>query len=168
MQSPALRKPAACLLSPPDSAADAQLMRAPWSATAVPRRAANEYSYKNVERWTKPKGRLKKWKDQFSTILDCDLIIMPVHLGVHWTCAIISLRDQELWYCDSMSVSAGSRPAWRLLGPGHGMLSKAAAQSKRMLDEAGMKAAGIRQQCTQHRQLHRQTHAGVLWRGALH
>ena len=29
---------------------------------------------------------------------------MPVHLGNHWTCAVIDLAAQELVYYDSMGV----------------------------------------------------------------
>ena len=37
-------------------------------------------------------------------MLDCDLVVMPVHLAMHWTCAVINLRDRELLYLDSMGV----------------------------------------------------------------
>ena len=37
-------------------------------------------------------------------MLDCDLVIMPVHLAMHWTCAVVNLRDHELLYLDSMGV----------------------------------------------------------------
>ena len=48
---------------------------------------------------------LKSWHVQASaSVLDCDLVIMPVHLSVHWTCAAINLRDRELLYLDSMGV----------------------------------------------------------------
>jgi len=39
-----------------------------------------------------------------ATILDVDRIIMPVHLGNHWTCAVIDLAAKELVYYDSMGV----------------------------------------------------------------
>ena len=39
------------------------------------------------------------------TILEVDRIIMPVHLGNHWTCAVINLAAKELVYYDSMGVS---------------------------------------------------------------
>ena len=38
------------------------------------------------------------------SVLDCDLIIAPVHLKLHWTCAMANLRDQEIVYLDSMGV----------------------------------------------------------------
>ncbi len=37
-------------------------------------------------------------------MLDCDLVVMPVHLAMHWTCAVVSLRDPEFLYLDSMGV----------------------------------------------------------------
>ena len=37
-------------------------------------------------------------------MLDCDLVVMPVHLAMHWTCAVINLRDHEFLYLDSMGV----------------------------------------------------------------
>jgi Ulp1 family protease len=39
-----------------------------------------------------------------ATILEVDRVIMPVHLGNHWTCAVIDLAAQELVYYDSMGV----------------------------------------------------------------
>ena len=42
-------------------------------------------------------------------MLDCDLVVMPVHLAMHWTCAVINLRDRELLYLDSMGVRSYSR-----------------------------------------------------------
>eukprot|EP01027_Heterolobosea_sp_BB2_P023931 GEZU01036000.1.p1 GENE.GEZU01036000.1~~GEZU01036000.1.p1 ORF type:complete len:661 (-),score=139.66 GEZU01036000.1:41-2023(-) len=53
------------------------------------------YSYDKVKRWTRK-------IDLFSF----DKIIIPVHLGVHWTCAVINLRDKRFEYYDSMNGSA--------------------------------------------------------------
>lgn len=39
------------------------------------------------------------------TVLEVDRIIMPVHLGNHWTCATIDLAAKELVYYDSMGVN---------------------------------------------------------------
>ncbi|KAL0488418.1 hypothetical protein AKO1_015601 [Acrasis kona] len=49
------------------------------------------YNYANVRRWTKK-------VDLFSK----DKVIIPIHLGVHWTCAVINLRDSRFEYYDSM------------------------------------------------------------------
>lgn len=43
-----------------------------------------------------------------NSILDCDRLIAPVHLAVHWTCAVADLKAQELLYLDSMGVSVKS------------------------------------------------------------
>ncbi|KAK9817166.1 hypothetical protein WJX72_010594 [[Myrmecia] bisecta] len=59
------------------------------------------YAYANVRRWTNPK-RLATWGQASASVLDCDVIIMPVHLGLHWTCAVVRLTDRELVYYDSM------------------------------------------------------------------
>ena len=54
------------------------------------------------------------------TILEVDRVIMPVHLGNHWTCALIDLKARELRYFDSMLVGALS--GWDL-GQGAAMCS---------------------------------------------
>ena len=63
-----------------------------------------EYNYKAVARWTRPK-RLQTCGQECASILDCDRIIAPVHLGMHWTCAMADLANQEFAYFDSMGVS---------------------------------------------------------------
>jgi len=50
-----------------------------------------EFNYRSVARWTKK-------IDVFSF----DKIIIPIHLGVHWTLAVINLRDHRFEYYDSM------------------------------------------------------------------
>ena len=39
-----------------------------------------------------------------ASVLDCDLVLAPVHLSMHWTCVAVNLRDQEIVYLDSMGV----------------------------------------------------------------
>ena len=63
-----------------------------------------------MRKWTLEK-RLKGAGQASTCVLDCDLVIVPVHLGVHWTCAVVSFRDQEIVYLDSMKVPA-YMPAW--------------------------------------------------------
>lgn len=63
-----------------------------------------KYVYNNVRRWT-TKMRLERWGQPSGTVLECDKLIIPVHLGCHWTCAVINLRDHEIWYFDSLGVS---------------------------------------------------------------
>jgi sentrin-specific protease 1 len=55
----------------------------------------NQYSYAGVKRWTRK-------VDLFAM----DKVIIPIHLGVHWTCAVINLRDKQFEYYDSMNGSA--------------------------------------------------------------
>ena len=62
-----------------------------------------KYLYKNVRRWTN-KLRLERWGQPSEKVTECDKLIIPVHLGCHWTCAVISLRDQEILYFDSLGV----------------------------------------------------------------
>lgn len=37
-------------------------------------------------------------------VLDCDRIIVPVHQGQHWVCAVVDLQHQRLLYYDSLKV----------------------------------------------------------------
>jgi Ulp1 family protease len=60
--------------------------------------------YNNVRRWT-TKMRLERWGQASATVLECDKLIIPVHLGCHWTCAVINLRDRGICYFDSLGVS---------------------------------------------------------------
>ncbi|KAL0044188.1 hypothetical protein WJX82_003485 [Trebouxia sp. C0006] len=60
-----------------------------------------KYVYNNVRRWT-TKMRLERWGQHSGTVLECDKLIIPVHLGCHWTCAVISLRDRGISYFDSL------------------------------------------------------------------
>lgn len=57
-----------------------------------------------VRRWTGPK-RLEAWGQPSPTVLQLDRIVVPFHLGNHWTCACIDLQAQEVVYCDSLGVS---------------------------------------------------------------
>ena len=54
-----------------------------------------------VRRWTTPK-RLKANGQASESVLDCDRIIMPVHEGVHWTCAMVDLQHKQLVFFDSL------------------------------------------------------------------
>ncbi|CAL8468186.1 g7725 [Coccomyxa elongata] len=59
------------------------------------------YNYKAVRRWTLPK-KLKLQNQQSESILDVERVIVPVHLGNHWTCALIDLVAKEIVYYDSL------------------------------------------------------------------
>ncbi|KAL2917262.1 hypothetical protein HK105_203327 [Polyrhizophydium stewartii] len=52
--------------------------------------------YSSVRRWTKKVDLFEK-----------DLVIVPVHLGAHWTCAVINLKQKRFEYYDSLH---GSNP----------------------------------------------------------
>ncbi|KAL3152457.1 hypothetical protein ABBQ32_14160 [Trebouxia sp. C0010 RCD-2024] len=60
-----------------------------------------KYVYNNVRRWTS-EMRLERWGQPSKKVTECDKLIIPVHLGCHWTCAVINLRDQEILYFDSL------------------------------------------------------------------
>ena len=57
----------------------------------------------NVRRWTSAK-RLKGVGQPSECILDLERWIIPVHLGNHWTCALVDLAARGLTYFDSYHV----------------------------------------------------------------
>lgn len=61
------------------------------------------YDYLAVRRWTLPK-RLKAAGQPSQSVLDCDRIVVPVHQGIHWTCAVVDLGKKELRYYDALLV----------------------------------------------------------------
>ncbi|KAK2079524.1 hypothetical protein QBZ16_001918 [Prototheca wickerhamii] len=64
------------------------------------------YDYLAVRRWTLPK-RLKAAGQPSQSVLDCDRIVVPVHQGIHWTCAVVDLGKKELRYYDALLVGWG-------------------------------------------------------------
>lgn len=68
-------------------------------------RDEENYNYQAARRWTLPK-KLKMWGQASPSILELDKVIMPVHLGIHWTCAVIDLRSRTVIYLDSLKVCA--------------------------------------------------------------
>ncbi|CAH8358823.1 unnamed protein product [Eruca vesicaria subsp. sativa] len=56
------------------------------------------YNYKAVRRWTRHK-RLGY------NLIDCDIIFVPIHGGVHWTLAVINKRECKFLYLDSLNGS---------------------------------------------------------------
>lgn len=67
-------------------------------------RDKRKYDYSQVQRWTLAK-KLKNTPQTSKSILECDRVIAPVHLGCHWTCAVVDLKNKEFGYYDSMLVS---------------------------------------------------------------
>ncbi|KAJ2455571.1 hypothetical protein EV183_000048 [Coemansia sp. RSA 2336] len=51
----------------------------------------SEKGYARVRRWTR---RIKLFEN--------DLVVVPVHLGVHWCCAIIDFRSKRITYYDAL------------------------------------------------------------------
>ena len=74
-----------------------------WTDIQLACRDLRRYDYGAVSRWTRPK-RLQASGQASVSILECDRVIAPVHLGVHWTCAMADLTNQEFHYYDSMGV----------------------------------------------------------------
>lgn len=56
------------------------------------------YNYKAVRRWTRHK-RLGY------NLIDCDIIFVPIHGVVHWTLAVINIRECKFMYLDSLNGS---------------------------------------------------------------
>eukprot|EP00892_Ulva_mutabilis_P008029 jgi/Ulvmu1/5599/UM023_0136.1 len=62
---------------------------------------ATGYQYSNVARWTRA-TRLKSNQLTYTGIKDLDKVVVPVHLGNHWTCAVLNFRDCQIEYYDSL------------------------------------------------------------------
>ncbi|XP_010486220.1 PREDICTED: ubiquitin-like-specific protease 1A isoform X2 [Camelina sativa] len=52
------------------------------------------YNYGAVRRWTSMK-RLGYY------LKDCDKIFIPIHMNIHWTLAVINIKDRKFQYLDS-------------------------------------------------------------------
>ncbi|CAL9219918.1 unnamed protein product [Arabidopsis halleri] len=52
------------------------------------------YNYSAVRRWTSMKRLSYHLKD-------CDKIFIPIHMNIHWTLAVINIKDQKFQYLDS-------------------------------------------------------------------
>lgn len=63
----------------------------------------DQYNYPKVSRWTSLK-KLKRSAQTAACVLDMERLIVPVHLGMHWTCAVVDLEHREIRYYDSMAV----------------------------------------------------------------
>jgi Ulp1 family protease len=49
-----------------------------------------KYNYNNVQAWTIP-SKLKAWGQSSPSVLDCTLLVVPIHLTNHWTAAAVAL-----------------------------------------------------------------------------
>ncbi|KAL1211906.1 Ubiquitin-like-specific protease 1A [Cardamine amara subsp. amara] len=52
------------------------------------------YNYSAVRRWTSVKRLGYR-------LIDCDKIFIPIHMNIHWTLAVINIKDQKFQYLDS-------------------------------------------------------------------
>lgn len=66
----------------------------------------NTFFYTNLE--LHGYERVKRWSRRFN-YGDLDYILIPVHLGVHWTLGVIDIKDQCICYFDSLSSSGSSK-----------------------------------------------------------
>ncbi|KAL4538732.1 hypothetical protein Ndes2526B_g02984 [Nannochloris sp. 'desiccata'] len=63
---------------------------------------SGKYNYNDVRRWTLP-VRLKNAGQPFTSILDCDRIIIPGNQGnMHWVCAVIDIKNHKFIMYDSL------------------------------------------------------------------
>ncbi|KAG7548876.1 Papain-like cysteine peptidase superfamily [Arabidopsis suecica] len=53
------------------------------------------YNYKAVSKWT------TKRKLGYA-LIDCDIIFVPIHIGIHWSLAVINNRERKFLYFDSL------------------------------------------------------------------
>lgn len=88
------------------------------------------YNYKAVQRWTRP-ARLKGYGQLCASVLECDFIVVPVHQGIHWVCAVVDLEQQRFVYYDSLHVRALCAAALTALAALAALLRLAACVSAR-------------------------------------
>ena len=79
----------------------------------------DQYNYPKVSRWTSLK-KLRRSAQTAECVLDLERLIVPVHLGMHWTTAVIDLEHREIRYYDSMAVSlqtllSPALPIWKVM-----------------------------------------------------
>uniref|UniRef100_A0A1J3CWA8 Putative ubiquitin-like-specific protease 1B n=1 Tax=Noccaea caerulescens TaxID=107243 RepID=A0A1J3CWA8_NOCCA len=53
------------------------------------------YNYEAVRRWTTQ-------RKLGYNLIDCDIIFVPIHGGVHWTLAVINIRKRKFQFLDSL------------------------------------------------------------------
>ncbi|CAH2079533.1 unnamed protein product [Thlaspi arvense] len=58
--------------------------------------SASGYNYEAVRRWTTQ-------RKLGYNLIDCDIIFVPIHGGVHWTLAVINKRECKFLYLDSLN-----------------------------------------------------------------
>lgn len=61
-----------------------------------------KYNYSNIRKWTLEK-KLRNWGQTKKSIIDCDLVFFPVHLGIHWVLVLADLRTKTIKFYDSLA-----------------------------------------------------------------
>ncbi|KAG2318178.1 hypothetical protein Bca4012_040311 [Brassica carinata] len=56
--------------------------------------SATGYNYSAVRRWT-------SMKKLGYHLIDCDKIFIPIHMNIHWTLAVINIKERKFQYLDS-------------------------------------------------------------------
>ena len=69
----------------------------------------NGYCYDNVQRWTR-KGSFTRERTP-TKVLDMDLIIIPRHFGLHWTCVVVDVPARTVTHYDSKGRAGGTAHA---------------------------------------------------------
>lgn len=64
---------------------------------------ASSYNYRAVRKWTMA-NRLQNWGQESPSVIDCDILFFPVHLGDHWVMAAAFLKYKKIRYYDSLRV----------------------------------------------------------------
>jgi len=63
------------------------------------------YNFGAVRRWGLPPA-LARAGQASTSVLDVDLLVAPVHQGMHWVCAVADLKGRRLLYYDSLKARA--------------------------------------------------------------
>jgi sentrin-specific protease 1 len=66
----------------------------------------NGYCYDNVRNWTR-EGSFTRVRT-LTKVLDMDLIVIPRHVGVHWTCVVVDVPARTVTHYDSMGRVGGT------------------------------------------------------------
>ncbi len=75
-----------------------------------------QFNYENVRRWNKP-VRLQRGGQLSQSVLDCELIFVPVHKPMHWVLAVIRVQDKVIEFFDSnLNDRSPSREDQELVG----------------------------------------------------
>jgi sentrin-specific protease 1 len=68
--------------------------------------AVDRYSFESVRRWTTRK---------LIDIFDFDRVVVPIHEGAHWSCAVINIENRSFDLYDSLRSEKKNRPCLEAL-----------------------------------------------------